>query len=60
MTLEQGWMKKQMNFAAEKTKEWPDWMKQEAGIHQQSAPPAKQDVLNGNASSANKSSKIKS
>lgn len=29
-----GWIKKQTSFAASETKKWPDWMKQEARIHE--------------------------
>ncbi len=32
--LEKGWLKRQMESAATTTEKWPDWMKQEAGIHQ--------------------------
>lgn len=32
--LEKGWLKRQMESASATTEKWPDWMKQEAGIHQ--------------------------
>ena len=35
--LEKGWLKRQMASASATTEKWPDWMKQEAGIHQPSS-----------------------
>lgn len=37
MTLEAGWLKRQMDRVADDINQWPEWMKREAGILQESA-----------------------
>lgn len=32
MTLQKGWLDKQFSKVAEEIKEWPDWMRREAGF----------------------------
>lgn len=37
MTLEAGWLKRQMDRVDDDINQWPEWMKREAGILQESA-----------------------
>lgn len=34
MTLQRGWLKRQLNRAVEDIIQWPEWMRTEAGFHQ--------------------------